>query len=486
MLVLLVFAAGLGIRLFDLDNPALDFHPARQFHSAILARGFYTRISPDLPDFVHDRYLSQGLSEQWIEPPILEGLTALTAKLTGSDIFLAARLYSILFWLLGGLAIFLLGKKLSGFAGGLFSLMFFLFLPYAVTASRSFQPDPLMVCLAAWSLWAMARLEPGAGWKSVIAAGLLAGAAILVKQVMVFFILAALLARLVSGQGWRKAFASRKTWVVLSLALVPALLYNLWGLYIDGFLKQQLGGRLYLEFWRDITFYLRWLMEIDGTLGLVALIAALCGILLVEQKGLRAMLAGYLAGYTLYGLVFAHHISTHDYYQLPLIPAAALGISQLAGLLVARISQTQPRRWVISIFTALVILGSAFTLWRVETQMKRADFRAEPAKWSRLGREMGYENSNVIGLFTDYGASLMYWGLTTPVVWPNTADQELKNRNMDAAKIQDQLSGKYFFVVTNFADLEKQPRLKQALEKNFAVFEKGDGYLVYDLRKPLP
>ena len=484
ILLLLVFAAGLGIRLFDLDNPPLDFHPARQFHSAILARGFYTQMQPNLPDFERSRYLAEGLSELWIEPPILEGLTALTCRLVGGDIFWIARFYSIMAWLIGGFGLYLLAKRVSGKGGAFFSLLFYLFLPYGITASRSFQPDPLMVCLTIWAVWALATWTRETGWQKTITTGLLMGVAILVKQVAVFFLLGALIARVLSIRDLKKTFTDRKIWLMISMVFLPVLLYNFWGVYLDGFLIQQYGGRLYPEFWQDLGFYLRWLVEIDDTVGFYSLIVGLVGIILLWDHRDRNIIIGYFCGYIVYGFVFAHHISTHNYYQLPLIPFITLAIAPLADIVVRRVLEIKPRRWFI-LFFILILMGVSFTLWRVETRMKRENFRAEPAKWSQLGKKMGYENSNVMGLFNDYGVSLMYWGLTTPVVWPNSSDQEMTNFKVDVGKIMDQLSGKYYFIVTDFVDFDKQVLLKQTLVDNYPVLEKGDGYLIFDLREPI-
>ena len=44
LVIALTAAAGLAIRLYDLTDPPLDFHPARQFHSAIIARGYFEQM----------------------------------------------------------------------------------------------------------------------------------------------------------------------------------------------------------------------------------------------------------------------------------------------------------------------------------------------------------------------------------------------------------------------------------------------------------
>ena len=48
-ILLVLFLAGLGIRLYDLTDLPLDFHPTRQLRSAIIARGIYYEMQPN-PD----------------------------------------------------------------------------------------------------------------------------------------------------------------------------------------------------------------------------------------------------------------------------------------------------------------------------------------------------------------------------------------------------------------------------------------------------
>jgi 4-amino-4-deoxy-L-arabinose transferase-like glycosyltransferase len=484
LILLCLFAAGLAIRLFDLGNPPLDFHPARQFHSAILARGFYARLAPALPDFERGKYIAQGGSEPWIEPPVMEAITAVTYLLAGSDYLWIPRLYAIFFWLLGGVGFYLLVKKLAGMGGAVFGLLFYLLLPYGVIASRSFQPDPLMICLIIWSLWALLRWTPEADWKATILAGLLAGLAILIKQVSVFFLGGGLAAFLLVGWGLKKMLRSPKAWVLLGLAILPVVFYNIWGLFIEGFLRQQYADRLYPELWSQVSFYLRWMVEIDDTVGFLCLLAALGGIWLIKERRIRAVFYGYFVGYVIYGFTFAHHIVTHDYYQLPLIPLVAIGLAPLAGALINRLREISPGRMAPAILVALTVVGCFYYLWRDEDRIKKVDYSAEPALWQSLGNKMGHENANVEGLFDDYGMSLTYWGLTTPVVWPNTADMDLSNIKLTTKQIDQRLMGKYYFVVTDFVDFDKQPVLKQTLEENYGIFDKGTGYLIFDMRKP--
>jgi hypothetical protein len=84
---------GLGLRLADLDDPPLDYHPTRQLRSAIIARAIYYRI-----DSGRDPALVAAAQEvtaplETLEPPIVETLVAWTYRLVGGEFLWIARLY---------------------------------------------------------------------------------------------------------------------------------------------------------------------------------------------------------------------------------------------------------------------------------------------------------------------------------------------------------------------------------------------------------
>ncbi len=89
---------------------------------------------------------------------MLEALVALSYRLWGENLAIP-RIYSILFWLTGAAFLFDLACRLTHRDGAFVSLLFYLFLPFGIYASRSFQPDPLMVAL---TLSALGRCGTGA------------------------------------------------------------------------------------------------------------------------------------------------------------------------------------------------------------------------------------------------------------------------------------------------------------------------------------
>ncbi len=187
--LILIFGLGLALRLFDLSNPPLDFHPTRQLFAAIKARGLYYQTLTNVPDWQKDLAVRQWEGEATIEPPLMENLAAWLYRFTGEQVWIP-RTFSVVFWMLGGLFLFLLARNLTQSPpAAVAALAFYLFLPYGMTASRAFQPDPLMVMLLIISWWALETWGRRPTWGWTLVAGISGGLAIFVKFPAAFFVL---------------------------------------------------------------------------------------------------------------------------------------------------------------------------------------------------------------------------------------------------------------------------------------------------------
>jgi 4-amino-4-deoxy-L-arabinose transferase-like glycosyltransferase len=122
-----------------------------------------------------------------VEPPLLENIVAQTYRLTGEHIWIG-RIYSSFFWVIAGLALFLLIREFASTSAAMVGTLFYLFVPFGVIASRAFMPDPLMVCLIIFTLWALFRWQNTSSWKWAILFGIFAGAALFVKNLSSFVI----------------------------------------------------------------------------------------------------------------------------------------------------------------------------------------------------------------------------------------------------------------------------------------------------------
>lgn len=481
--LLLLFVLSLGVRLYDLGDAPLDFHPTRQLHSALMARGMYYQSLEEAPQWQREIAVRQWKAEGQIEPPFLEWLAAQTYRLMGREALWVAQLYSILFWLAGGVALFLLARAFSSAEGAFAAAGFYLLLPYGIVASRTFQPDPLMTALTVFSLWAILRWQRRQSWGWVIAAGLLGGAAILVKAVAVFFVAGAWIGLLLAGNGLRSALRNRQLWLAAALTILPEVVYLLYGIFGSGVLQSQFDQRFFPGLWISAAFYLRWIGKIGAVVGLGWFLAALLGIFLVARPAPRGLLLGAWVGYALYGLALPHHIGTHDYYSLPLIPLVGLGLAPLVALVLGHLRGPRPvlQALAAGVFLAAALMGA----YTARTQLKRTDYRPEAIFWEDLGRVLG-PGASVVALAPDYGYALAYWGWITPGSWYTQAELSYREgigQGQDFAGLfAEKTAGRDFFVVTLMDELEQQPELENWLEAHYPLYDEGRGYRIYDLR----
>ncbi len=488
-LAVLLLALGLAVRLYDLSDPALDFHPTRQLHSLIMARGMFFQNAAGIPDWQRERAVQQWRAEGVIEPPILEPLAAFIYSIAGREVPEAGRVFSILFWLVGGWGFYSLCRQFFSAPAGLVGLGFWVAAPYTVFASRAFMPDPLMCTLIVLAWWAFVRWlraprqDGRAGWRWALLAGLLGGAALLVKGTALFFVAAGWGGALLAERGLRGALRDRQVWLIAGLAVLPYGVYTLWGVLINGFLQGQFSLRFFPQYWIDPVFYLRWYNLLDQAFGLPWLALGLLGAVFVPGRLARGLVWGGWLGYLGLGLTLSHHISTHDYYSLPLAPLIGLGLASLAE--VGWRALPEPRR-LMGALAALVLLAAAgLSLWSARTTLKRADYRAEPAFWAGLSALMG-RDAGVVGITQDYGARMEYYGWMTPANWLTADEFDLRRsagQQFDLPGLFEQMTaGKQFFLVTMPEELERQPEVKQLLESQYPLFAEGPGYQIYDLR----
>src|SRR5512146_3286602 len=76
---------GLGIRLYDLTDPPLDFHPTRQLRGALIARGMYYQMLPNADPETRRTAIQFANSVGQYEPSILEKIVAETYLLMGGE-----------------------------------------------------------------------------------------------------------------------------------------------------------------------------------------------------------------------------------------------------------------------------------------------------------------------------------------------------------------------------------------------------------------
>jgi 4-amino-4-deoxy-L-arabinose transferase-like glycosyltransferase len=489
LLPTLLFIFALGIRLFDLTDPPNDFYLVRQYRSMLIARSMYYQHLASAPAWQREVAIAQRQGESLIEPPIMETLAALTYRLTGEQ-WWVGRIYASLFWVLGGLAILLLAREMAFYEGGLVALAFYLFVHFGIIAGRAIQPDPLMVCLTAWALFALYRWEVRRTWSMTVWAGVLTGLAILIKSVAVFPLFGAAAGLVLARGAFKRTLQEKQVWCVAALTAIPTILFYIYGIFIVGTLGGQFALRFFPAMLLDPSFYARWIEIAISIVELWPLLITLLGVFLFRTRVQRGMAIGIWLGYVVYGLTFPYYFTTHDYYHLPLILIVSIGLLPAADLLLHQLA-VQSKSWVWRLgFIGILFLGVGIKMWDARVALVRVDYRHEIAYWQQLGDEIGH-STKVIELSGDYGVRLAYFGWIDNSEWPQLQDTRLRqlagtSQPDFATTFAEETAGKDVFVVTSLSEWDNQKDLKQYVTTHYPLSGEGDGYLIFDLRHPLP
>lgn len=481
-LLLLVMFLGLAVRFYDLDDLPLDFNATRQLHSATIARGMFYENKSDVPDWQRQMAVTQWKNQGLIEPQINERLSAFAYSLLGEEALWVPRVLSIVFWTAAAFALHdLLRRGFSALAAAV-GLAFFYLLPFGVMASRAFMPDPLMITgiLLAWLMFY--RYQRTSSTRGAVLAGISAGLAIYIKTTAVFFILFPFAFALLASAPLTALLRDKRVWLLTLLTILPWLLYFIYAYFGLGLLQQQFSLRFFSDMWWQPSFYFQWKSMLDSTVGFHWALLGLAGSLMIRDRTLRCLTLGGWAGYLIYGFTFAYHMTTHDYYQMPAIFLTAIGLANLAHVILVA-SSLKARQ--VAALAAIFTLAAVLTTWGTYVDLKRTDYRPEEAIWRNLGAQLGHE-ARVVGLTHDYGFRLYQWGWVPSKNWLTSGDYNYRvqaGHQPDAREAFAELTQENdFFVVTLFGDFDSQPELKSMLVEHYPIFTSGDGFIVYDLR----
>ena len=492
IILLLAFflLCGIGVRMIDFTDLPLDFAATRQLRSLIIARGLYYQMdtpnTTTMPQDIRHFGINAGNNESIIEPPIMEYMTAYVYRIMDHENILVSRTLAILFWVAGGIPIFLLARKIMDLNGSFAALAAYLFTPFGVFASRSFQPEALMILCILWALYFQITWAQEENLKNAILAGLFTGLAVFVKAPAAFFV-GFPFAWLVLSKGV-KSLKQPTIFLMAALALLPAILFNAVSATVGGNAGAIFGTRFFPELFTDIDWYSRWLRMIRSVVGYFPFIIGLLAFCLIKKRQDRGFYISMWLAYLLYGFVFAYHIYTHNYYHLPLVPIIALAIGYLFSLFFSKLEAINTAR----LPRAAILFVSFFSLLLCAQVTRgtliQSEYRHEAQYWASLGEKIGH-NASVIALTHDNGYRLSYWGIVSPQQWPTAGDRTIKSlvgaSDPDFIQLFKELTlGKQYFLVTLMGEFDSQPDLKEYLYSHYP-YEQGDGFILFDLIHPL-
>ena len=363
ILILLILAV--LVRLFKINSPIADWHSWRQADTAAVARNFlkndFNLLYPKFDDLSS---IPSGIDNpngyRFVEFPIYNAIHAFFYKATSSiSDFLsfegAGRLTSSILWVIAGLFLYRIVKKSTNWITAIFSLFFFLFLPYNIFYSRTILPDPAMVFFTLASIYYLLSWEGKKGkvvsLKLVLSLFLAMGA-VLTKPYAVFILV----------PSWTVIFfKSKKYFVGIFFAFLVAVPFGLWRLWIQQFpegipanswLYNAGNMRLRPAWWRWL-FYERLAKLILGGWGTGLFAAGIVS----KIKNKNIIFWSWLAGSFGYLVIFARGNIQHDYYQIILAPTVAVFLG-LGVTFLLSIPKEKVNKWFLYPGIGAIILFS--------------------------------------------------------------------------------------------------------------------------------
>ena len=478
-----LLTAAAAIRFQGLDDPLVAFHPLRHYRSALIARACFYEATPSTPKWALVIAQANRDIQQAGEPPVMERLACTAYRALGREDLRIPKVLSSLCWLLASIATYLLGRRLISSSGGLVAAAICLFAPYAILATRTFQPDPLMTASAMWAVLAAVHWHDRATRGRLILTATLAGAALFIKPMSIFVILPAMLATVMTQRASPERRPVREIFWMAALTLIAPGLYYGASLLFGSLAHDQLQTRFVPSLLVTEFFWTGLARQFERVFGWPLVVAAVAGTVFAVQPLLRRLLAAIWLGYGAFAVAFTYHVPTHDYYHLPFIPIAALAAAAVVDR--ARSALRLNALTSIAVATALAVLLAWYGAIASSPRLRRADSTALVADYQRIGAVTNHDG-RIIFLDPQYGYPLMYHAEVAGDAWPGIGDLEaerLDGRAIRSAidRLHDDYVRPHYFVVSDLASFKAQPELMALLAAEGTLIEETSRFRIYKL-----
>jgi hypothetical protein len=437
----------------------------------MLARDFYYESSPQA---VSEKVRNEALAAKPkpLEPAITETITSLLYRAVGGEHLIIPRLMSITFWMIAAFFLYRLATEMISRDAGIISTAFFLFIPLGVIASRSFQPDPLMIMFFTATIYSIFRYYGALSGRWLAAACLFSALAILAKPTCVFLLLSVFIAMRIPSKNIRNIIFGRDLIIFVAASIAPSFLYYGYGIFIAGFLKSQADTSFLPRLLTKSFYWEGWYYMASSAVGRYSVFMALLGLLLVRPGKTRHFLLGLSAGYVLFCLAFTYHIHNHLYYHLMLIPIAALSIGVVATYLLGVMSSNKGL-WKLGVW-ALFVIPILLSV-RISTKLlSDSGFEAQVSSYKEIGEKVNHSPKTILFDYHD-GDRVMYYGRIYGRLWPTvhqTGDPALRPQRLSMKELLDEYISEYspeYFIVTNVPLFDSQEELKKTLDSEYPV-----------------
>ena len=337
-----------AVRLILIDQPYIDRWSWRQSDVASIARNF----GENGFHFAHPQIDWAGDAPGYVgtEFPILPFVAAICYKFAGVHEWIG-RLQAVIFFAASLPFFFLLVREIFGDTAAIWATFFYGFAPLNVFAGRSFMPDVPSLSLALIGLYFFLRWIDGEKSTSLFAAATVILFALLIK--LPSAIIGAPLLFLVS-QKWRWNFVRQPTlWLFATITILPSIAWY-WHAH-------QISEKFYPHHFfgaggiRIEKFSWYWkIVRLSGISSLTPILSAfaLTG-LFVAPRGKYARVFHWWLAATILFIIVVGYGNRHPWYQLPLVPIAAVFAGAACAFIGSKISDSRVAMITFSIFLAI-------------------------------------------------------------------------------------------------------------------------------------
>lgn len=508
----------LAMMLRNLNQPLLDRHSWRQVDTASFARGLaegsFDLFHPQFLAYYPDEFGIEGAAETEFNlyPLIVAGLY----KLFGVRETLA-RLVSIAFALGAAFWTYLLGRRYLDRIAGLLAVLSLGLSPLYVFYGRSVQPESTVLFLSLGGLFFFTRWLEREGWLDYGASAVCVALALLTKITSLYMGLPLLVAAWMKYR-WHMVRQWR-LWLLGALVGVPTIayyvhahsLYQQSGLTVFGISGGWPGSGKFdtLSQLLNVDFYRVILVRLRGViLGNYGFLLFVAGLIIAPKKRGEWILYAWLVAVGLFILVVAEGNRQHEYYQLPLVPVAALfigkalsalvrpgtlnleilGVRHHAGLVLAVLLLILNLRSALGLLPPMYAQSSA--LLEVAEATRRLTPEGQPVAilhdWARVPEVFYYAQRRGWALWLErtprgeYGRLIISVREKTPSGW---LVQEKLESGIERLELLRQQGASSLVVSLEKGTREEFIRspIGQALWQSYVLVGSGEHWLIFDL-----
>ncbi|HET7127696.1 MAG TPA: glycosyltransferase family 39 protein [Gaiellaceae bacterium] len=480
LLVGALLACALLVRVDGITRPSIS---ARELYGGLLARQYYYGDGAGLSAQKREVVRQLGTSFSPIEPPVMNLASAAAFELTGENLWVP-RLFSVVFWVIGGVFLYAIAVRLASSGGALVGLALYLFWPFGVSISRRGMPDaPMIALLLAASLCVIRYWERPSPRRLLIAAIVSSFATAAKPGVAGIFLVMLFTALALSQRRLVESVVRGRFPLFVLVASAVSAAYYVYGTYVHHFLAGESDGRIAPHALVEGWYWRGWWSMISTSLpfpqhqralALVPLAAGAAGIVLARRGIPRAVLVGLSLGYVVLGLVFTLHISTHPYYSLPLVAILSLAIATLAGFLLDR-----PSAAARGVLVGVFLVAMAGVVYKDSRVVVGENPRQRIADYRRIGDLTGH-TPHALVIDPYLKSPISYWGWMVARYWYEPSPAADLGPASAASPLH--LPGRFdYLVVMQTSELRTEPRLRE-LTRSLQVVARTSRYAIFDLR----